>query len=120
MRIFATLLAASTLALSTGCATILKGKYESITVASEPPGAMVTVNGVTLGRTPTAARVDGTRDQIVMIAKEGHEPINIILTSSVGVGWVIVGLWGGLLIDAITGDWRSLDQNNVSVVLEKK
>ncbi len=49
--------------------------------------------------------------------------IILLVPSSVGAGWIVVDFVCGvfpLLVDAVTGDWKSLDQNNVNVVLEKK
>jgi hypothetical protein len=123
MKLGIILLAASTIALSTGCATILKGSRESLTIVSEPAGAKVQINGADLGNTPLTTRVHGTNDQMIQVRKEGYETRSILVASSVGAGWIVVDLVCGILpliVDAVTGDWKSLDQNNVNVVLEKK
>ena len=122
MRILALFLAASMLALSTGCATVLKGKYETINVMSDPSGARVTVNGSSVGVTPISVRVDGTRDVSLLISKDGYSTSNTYVTSSVGAGWVILGLFTFpfSIVDLATGDWKSLDQSNVGVVLDKR
>lgn len=123
MKVLATLLAVATLALSTGCATILKGSRESLMIVSEPSGAKVQINGVDVGNTPLTTRVHGTEDQMIQVRKEGYETRSIIVASSVGAGWIVVDFFCGvlpLLVDAVTGDWKSLDQNNVSVALDKK
>lgn len=123
MKLGIILLAASTVALSTGCATILKGSKESLTIVSEPAGAKVQINGIDLGNTPLTARVHGTKDQLIQVRKEGYETRSIIVASSVGAGWIVVDFFFGvlpLLVDAVTGDWKSLDQNEVNVVLDKK
>lgn len=123
MKLGIILLAASTLALSTGCATILKGSRESLTIVSEPSGAKVQINGIDLGNTPLTTRVHGTTDQMIQVRKEGYETRSVLIASSVGAGWIVVDFFCGvlpLLVDAVTGDWKSLDQNNVNVVLDKK
>lgn len=123
MKLGIILLAASTLALSSGCATILKGSRESLTVVSQPAGAKVQINGIDVGNTPLTTRVNGTNDQLVMVRKDGYETRTILVASSVGAGWIVVDFLCGvlpLLVDAVTGDWKSLDQNNVNVVLDKK
>ena len=65
----ATLAAAAALAALTGCLE------RTVTVTSEPPGAVVTMNNVEVGRTPvtTAFRYYGTYD--VRLKKEGYEPV---------------------------------------------
>ena len=123
MKLGIVLLAASTLALSSGCATILKGSRESLTVVSQPAGAKVQINGIDVGNTPLTTRVNGTNDQLVMVRKDGYETRTILVASSVGAGWIVVDFLCGvlpLLVDAVTGDWKSLDQNNVNVVLDKR
>ena len=123
MRIFAILLAASTLALSTGCATILKGKYQSLSVMSDPSDARVTINGSLVGKTPVVTRVNGTKEQVIEVSKEGYSTRTMIVTTSVGAGWIIADVLTGfipLIVDVVTGDWNSLDNSNVSVSLDKK
>lgn len=123
MKLGIVLLAASTLVLSSGCATILKGSRESLTVVSQPAGAKVQINGIDVGNTPLTTRVNGTNDQLVMVRKDGYETRTILVASSVGAGWIVVDFLCGvlpLLVDAVTGDWKSLDQNNVNVVLDKR
>jgi hypothetical protein len=47
----------------------------------------------------------------------------VVVNASVGAGWVIIDILGGLLpviIDAATGDWYSLDQDHVNAALEKQ
>ena len=123
MKILAILLAASTLFLSTGCATILKGSHETVDITSDPSGARVQINGVDVGSTPISAKVNGTNDQLIQVRKEGFESRSMMITSTVGAGWVIVDIicfgWP-LLIDAITGDWKSLDRNDAHFVMDKK
>lgn len=123
MKILAILLAASTLALSTGCATILKGKYQSLSVMSDPADARVTINGSLVGKTPLVTRVNGTKEQVVEVSKEGYSTRSLVITTSVGAGWIIADVLCGLIpliVDAATGDWNSLDNSNVSVALDKK
>lgn len=125
MKVLAIVLAASTLIFSTGCATLLKGSNESLWVTSNPEGARVLVNGMDAGRTPTTARVNGTKDVLVEVKKDGYESRSVRVTSSLAAGWLILDiiLLPTLLpiaIDAITGDWKSLDETDVRVELEKK
>jgi hypothetical protein len=116
-------LAACTLFFSTGCATILKGTNESLLVTSDPSGARVQINGIDVGNTPISTRVNGTKDQFVQVRKDGYETRTASIASTVGAGWIILDfLCGGLplVVDAITGDWKSLERNDAHVVLDKK
>ena len=123
MKILAILLAASTLFLSTSCATILKGSRETVDITSDPSGARVQINGIDVGTTPVSAKVNGTDDQLIQVRKEGFDSRSMMIRSTVGAGWVIVDIICGglpLLIDAITGDWKSLDRNDAHFVMDKK
>jgi hypothetical protein len=123
MKILAILLVASTLFLSTGCASILKGSRETIDITSDPSGARVQINGIDVGSTPISAKVNGTDDQLIQVRKEGFESRSMLISSSVGAGWVIAdvlcGFWP-IIIDAITGDWKSLDRTDAHFVMDKK
>jgi hypothetical protein len=123
MKILAILLVASALFLSTGCATILKGSRETIDITSDPSGARVQINGMDVGTTPVSAKVNGTDDQLIQVRKEGFGSRSVLISSSVGVGWVIADVicfFWPVIIDAITGDWKSLERNDAHFVLDKK
>ena len=53
------------------CATIVKGTTESVTVASNPTNADVTVDGMARGQTPLDLELQRKRDHLVTIEKEG-------------------------------------------------
>lgn len=106
-----------------GCATILKSSTELIVIQSDPQGARAVVNGLEVGVTPLTVPTNGTKDQVIMLSKDGYVPQTMFITSSVGAGWVIAdilcGFWP-IVIDAATGNWKSLDQKAVYGVLEKR
>lgn len=125
MRLHGTLLVAlGTLVLSGGCATILKDKYETVTISSEPSGASVSVNRKLVGDTPMSIRLDGRKDHWILISKDGYEPKNVLLKSRINVNWALLDFLIppfiiSSIVDAATGNWRSLDQKSVGVLLEK-
>jgi PEGA domain len=123
MKLLSTVVGICILLGTTGCATILKGKYQSIAVSSEPSDARVTINGNYAGKTPVITRVNGTKEQVVEVSKDGYSTRTMIVTTSVGAGWIVADFLCGvlpMLVDAITGDWNSLDNSNVNVELDKK
>lgn len=117
------LMSLASVVLLSGCATILKSSNEMIYIQSDPPGARAIVNGLEAGATPITYPVNGTKDQIITLTKEGYAPQTMYITSSVGAGWVIAdilcGFWP-VVIDAATGQWKSLDQKAVYGVLQKQ
>jgi hypothetical protein len=108
----------------TSCAAILNGKRDNLRLNSDPPGANVYVDGDRAGKTPCAYSVDATQDHHLDFRLEGYESVSRMISSSMGAGWLIADvLFSGLIgviIDASTHSWNSLDQRYVNVALEKK
>lgn len=123
MKLFAMLIAACMLLGTTGCATFLNSKYQNLAVTSDPSDARVSINGTLVGKTPLVTRVNGTKEQIIEISKEGYATRMVVVTTSIGAGWIIADVLTGfapLIVDAATGSWNSLDNSFVNVALEKK
>lgn len=107
----------------TGCATILKGTSESVSFNSDPGAAKVYVNGVLMGSTPLQLKLESKKVYNVEFKKDGYEPQTLMITNSVSAGYVVVDILFGLfpvIIDAATGAWYSLDQDNLNANLEPK
>ncbi len=105
------------------CATIFKGSHEDVEFASEPSGAKVYINGEYIGKTPLELPLLSEINYEIEFKKSGYETKKAYITSKVGAGWVILDVVGGLipiLIDAATGDWYGLSQDNVNAILEKQ
>lgn len=117
------LLVLAAVILLPGCATILKSSTEMIYIQSDPAGARAVVNGLEVGVTPVTYPTNGTKDQVITLSKDGYAPQTMFITSSVGAGWVIAdilcGFWP-VVIDAATGQWKSLDQKAVYGILERR
>ncbi|MBK7630884.1 MAG: PEGA domain-containing protein [Ignavibacteriales bacterium] len=105
------------------CATIFKGSHEDVEFASEPSGAKVYINGDYMGKTPLELPLFSDLNYEIELKKSGYKTKRTFITSKVGAGWVILDFVGGLipiLIDAATGDWYGLSQDNVNAILEKQ
>lgn len=109
--------------LLTSCATIFKGTSSPVYFSSDPHGVKVYVNGNLMGTTPVKLKLESKRVYNIEFKKEGYETKTFTITNHVGVGWVILDVLGGLIpivIDAATGAWYELDQENVNAVLERQ
>lgn len=113
----------STILLISGCATLFKGTKEEVAFHSEPQGADVYVNGVMMGSTPLTLKLESKKTYAIEFKKEGYPTSTHQITNHVGAGWIVLDILGGLLpiiVDAATGAWYKLDQNNVNTVLRKQ
>ena len=118
------------LLITTGCATVIRGTQQVITVNSDPPGAKVAVRD-SKGRTyetstPGSVKLPRKDEGItVIISKEGYQSASVGLTRTTAPGWTIFGnilLAGGiigLLVDFATGAARQLQPTAVSASLTK-
>jgi hypothetical protein len=65
----ARILALATLAALAGC------RSKQVVITSDPPGAVVTMNDVEVGRTPTTASFVHYGEYDVLLTLEGYEPL---------------------------------------------
>lgn len=113
----------STLLLISGCATIFKGNKEEVNFHSEPQGADVYIDGVMMGTTPMTLKLESKKTYAIEFRKEGYPTTTHQISNSIGAGWIILDILAGLvpiIIDAATGAWYKLDQNNVNKILRKQ
>ncbi len=106
-----------------GCATLFKGSTEEVNVSSKPVGAEVYVNGVLMGTTPVTLKLKSNKSYTIQFKKDGFLTKSVVLNNSIGTGWLILDVLGGLIpviVDASTGNWYTLDQDNVNAILEQQ
>jgi len=109
--------------LLTGCATVFKGTHNDVVFNSDPIEVDVYVNGHLMGATPVELKLESKKTYHIEFKKEGFETRTFTITNHVGVGWVILDLICGLapvIIDAATGAWYVLDQENVDAILREQ
>lgn len=106
------------------CAVIFKGNSSKVDTNSDPKGAQVFVNGNYMGDTPIRLKLESKRTYTIEFKKEGFKSKTYNITNHVGAGWIVLDvlLTGliGVVVDAATGAWYGLDQNNVNAILEKQ
>jgi hypothetical protein len=96
-----------------GCATVFSSSTQQVQMTSTPPGAEVMIDGVPIGRTPMIATLHKNKAYLVSF-RSGNQVTTCTLTKSVGAVWIVLDILFGfvpLIVDAITGDWYSLDQS---------
>ncbi len=83
---------------ASGCASIISGKSQEMTFTSQPDGALVTVSGREIGKTPITSRLDRAKNQSVTFQKEGFKPVTMQLTTTLN-GW----FWGNIVLGGLIG-----------------
>jgi hypothetical protein len=99
--------------LNTACATVLARDRQMVSVTSDLPGAEVQVNGVPLGKTPVQVPLDASTDHTIVV-KVGSTVHTCVLSATIKPEWIVLDVvMGGVpvIVDAVTGKWRSLDSN---------
>ena len=84
--------------LASGCATVMTGKYQSIPVTSEPPGAKVRADTGEIIMTPGKFHLIRNEGHTLMAEYPGREPQQIRLHNK-AQGWV----WGNILLGGVVG-----------------
>lgn len=116
-RLAVTLIA---LFLLSGCATVIKGRTQTVPVSSDPAGAEIIVNHVPMGITPAQLELRRKHDYIITLQKDGYAPASVpVLKSIGGAVWGNI-LAGGLIgwgVDATSGAQYNLSPETVYVRL---
>ena len=120
-RIVASILVLPVIGLTMGCATIVHGNRQNVTINSEPQGASVKVDGLK-GKTPFSASLARNEDYVVTIKKPGYKEEQIQINKHFS-GLSIIGniLWllVGVVIDFASGSAYNLSPTNIDMELEK-
>ena len=107
--------------LLASCATIVTGDKQQLTFDSSPKGAIVSINGRQIGKTPLIIEVDRDNQYTVTFEKEGYKTFSAAMeTQTDGWFWGNI-LFGGLLgstTDSQTGAMYEYIQNEYMVTLE--
>lgn len=110
----------ATLGAGSGCATIVNGRTQKVTVQTEPTGATASVAGVGSFTTPAVISLDRDADHVITFTKAGFPERSVTLKRRLS-GWafgnIIFGGIIGIVIDAATGDWWYFDPETFIVNL---
>lgn len=119
-----------------GCASIVNGTRQSVSIFASPAGSRVTIydssgSVVTAQATPCTLKLKrgsgffSSGEYRVQIEHEGYTPAIVTISGSLG-GWYIVGnffiggLIGWLIVDPLTGAMWTLSPTTVNANLAKQ
>lgn len=109
--------------LSAGCGAIFHGTRQDVTATSAPDQASVVVEpGGMKFTTPASFRLERKNDYIMTFTKAGYSDGRFQVQKSLNAGILVLDILAGLvgvIVDAATGAWYSLNPTNAQVVLTK-
>jgi len=107
-----------------GCATIMHGTKQDISIASDPPGAKAIINNISV-TTPSTIPLQRKHTYRVEISKPGYESKTARVDKNFSAWYLVnipfISVAGGLIgliIDAVNGAMWNLDPDEVRVHLE--
>src|ERR1044071_3006684 len=95
-----------------GCASMICGTRQEVSLSSMPSGATVVINDSSYGKTPMLMDMKRKiKHRQVKLMMDGYETFQIEMTRQFN-GWVMGNLFfGGLIgmgVDALTGAWYNI------------
>ena len=105
-----------------GCATILGGTSQTVSVNSNVAGAQVTLNGAQLGVTPLTASIKRGQTGVISVTSAGYQPYQIALNKKIStLFWVNIFSGGafGSSTDMSTGAMYEYEPSTFMVTLQR-
>lgn len=88
----------------TGCASVLKGSRQSVSIESNPQNAQVFVDGTRMGTTPLNIKLKRNKHSAIKIVKQGYEPQQQALQKEYDMITLLNVFWDYSTTDLITGN----------------
>ena len=98
-----TILALGAAALFSGCATIISGTSQAVTIDSNVQGATVAIEGNIVGQTPFSGKIPRKRESVALVSKPGYAAQPVVLTTSFNPVAILSLFWDYSTTDCLTG-----------------
>lgn len=98
-----TILALALAALLTGCASIISGTSQAVTIDSNVQGASVSIEGNIVGQTPFSGKIPRKRESVALVSKPGYTAQPVVLTTSFNPVAILSIFWDYSTTDCLTG-----------------
>jgi hypothetical protein len=113
------------LAYFIGCATIVRGTSQTITINSNVSGASVELDGAPVGVTPFTGEIKKGKDKTITIRKQGYGTQSITLERkfdmvATGFGNILIGGTTGTTTDWATGAMWLYNPTTYFIQLQEK
>lgn len=107
--------------LLSGCATIVSGTTQKISVTSNPSDAIAKIDSNLSAKTPTVFTLERRSDHTLEVSKEGYKTTTVFLKrtfNGMATGNILIGGLIGTGIDAASGATNKIIPEKIDVVLE--
>lgn len=98
-----TILALGAAALFSGCASIISGTSQAVTIDSNVQGATVAIEGNIVGQTPFSGKIPRKRESVALVSKPGYAAQPVVLTTSFNPVAILSLFWDYSTTDCLTG-----------------
>jgi|SRR3990170_5899802 len=108
---------------SSGCATLVTGRSQKISISSSPDNAIISIDNIIVGKSPTRVDVNKDTGKYILVEKEGYYPKKMLLTTKLN-NW----FWGNIvgliffdlssLTDALTKGMLEYSPNQYYITLD--
>ena len=108
--------------LVSGCATIVSGTTQKVSLSTQPSGADAKADGNLTLKTPALITLERKMDHTLEITKEGYKTVTVYIHrafNEMAAGNVLLGGIIGAGIDAGTGSGNKLIPERIDLVLEE-
>ena len=116
------LLTFSCMVFLSGCATIVSGTTQKLSVSSNPSDAVAKVDNNLSAKTPTTFTLERKNDHTIEISKEGYKTAIVLIKRTFNgmmAGNILIGGIIGSGVDAVSGANNKLIPERIDVVLEE-
>jgi hypothetical protein len=104
-----------------GCATIVSGTTQKLSVTTQPSGAIAKVDNNITAQTPGTFTLERRSDHTIEISKEGYKTATVLIKrtfNGMATGNVLIGGIIGGGIDAASGATNKLIPERIDIILE--
>lgn len=98
-----TIFALGAAALFSGCASIISGTSQAVTIDSNVQGATVAIEGNIVGQTPFSGKIPRKRESVALVSKPGYAAQPVVLTTSFNPVAILSLFWDYSTTDCLTG-----------------
>lgn len=104
------------------CSSIFNGSMQKVSINSSESGADITIDGSTVGKTPTSVSLKRGKSHVIEIKKPGFDTYRITTENSI-TGWfwgnLLCGGLVGIVIDLATGSAYDVEPDVINPQLQK-